>query len=134
MAGYSGKPLVSKLDIRPAYRILLSGEPKGFEALLAPLPPGVSFVGARVTQADCVILFATMASQLKRDATRFVAKLPPAGLLWIAWPKKAAKMATDLTETTVREIGLATGLVDVKVCAITEVWSGLKFVRRLRDR
>lgn len=134
MAGYSGKTLVVKLGIKPSHRVLLRHAPAGLASLLAPLPPGVSFVTARAHTIDCVLLFATQARELQSDFASLAAKLVPAGLLWVAWPKQAARVPTDLTENVVRGIGLAAGLVDVKVCAITEVWSGLKFVRRLSDR
>lgn len=134
MAGYSQKPLVSKLDIKPSHRILIQAAPSGFEKLLKPLPDGATLVGARSRQADCILFFANRAADLRRGFAALAARLPPAGLLWVAWPKKAARIETDLTEDVVRRIGLDGGLVDVKVCAITEVWSGLKFVRRLRDR
>lgn len=134
MAGYSGKPLVAKLGIKPSSRLQLRGAPPEFPAELRPLPKGVSFVGAQARQADCVLLFATTALELSRSFHKAAAVLPPAGQLWIAWPKRAAKVPTDLSENEVRRIGLAEGLVDIKVCAITEVWSGLKFVRRLKDR
>lgn len=134
MAGYSAKPLVAKLDIRPNHRLLLQGAPEGFLTLLHPLPAGVAVVTARAREADTAILFARLERDLRDRFPRLAARLHSSGLLWVAWPKKAAKVPTDLTEDRVRAIGLAAGLVDVKVCAITEVWSGLKFVRRLKDR
>ena len=134
MVGYSGKPLVAKLGIKPHSRLQLRGAPPGFAAELEPLPDGVSITGARAKQADCVLLFATTALELSRVFPRAAAILPPAGQVWVAWPKRAAKVPTELSEAEVRRIGLAGGLVDIKVCAITEVWSGLKFVRRLKDR
>jgi hypothetical protein len=134
MAGYSGKPLAAKLDIKPGHRVLLRGATAGFAALLAPLPPEVTFVTGRARAVDCAMLFTTTARDLEREFSPLAARLTPAGLLWVAWPKQASRVETDLTESVVRRIGLATGLVDVKVCAVTEVWSGLKFVRRLKDR
>ncbi|HSE46156.1 MAG TPA: hypothetical protein VLA89_12590 [Gemmatimonadales bacterium] len=88
----------------------------------------------RARAADCVLLFSISSAHLEKTFRRVVPLLPPAGMLWVAWPKKASKVETDLTEDVVRRIGLAAGLVDVKVCAITDIWSGLKFVRRLKDR
>lgn len=134
MAGYSSRPLVAKLDIKPGYRVLLEAAPKGFPALLSPLPEGVSLVTPRARQADAALLFVTSARVLAERFPLLATKLPPAGLLWVAWPKKSSGVATDLSEGVVRAIGLAARLVDVKVCAITETWSGLKFVRRLADR
>lgn len=134
MAGYSPKPLVGKLDIKPGYRVLLEAAPPGFPGLLAPLPEGVSLRTSRARQVDAALLFVTSARILAERFPVLAAKLPPAGLLWVAWPKKSSGVATDLTEGVVRTIGLEARLVDVKVCAITETWSGLKFVRRLKDR
>jgi hypothetical protein len=133
MPGYSGKPLVEKLGLKPSQRLALVGAPGGFVRELDPLPAGVR-LGADRGPLDCVLLFAPDAATLTGGFPRWAARLTPAGMLWVAWPKKAAKIATDLDENVVRRIGLAAGLVDVKVCAVTEVWSGLKFVRRLRDR
>jgi hypothetical protein len=132
--GYSSKPLVAKLDLKPGHRFQLREAPDRFEAELGALPAGAELVGARAKEADCVLLFSTGSGHLEKAFAKAVALLPPAGMLWIAWPKKASKVETDLTEDLVRRIGLAAGLVDLKVCAVTEVWSGLKFVRRLKDR
>ena len=133
MAGYSSKPLVEKLGVKPAHRLALVGAPDGFLRELEPLPTGVR-LGSGQGPLDCVLLFSSDAATLTAGFSRWAARLTPEGMLWIAWPKKAAKVPTDLDENVVRRIGLAAGLVDVKVCAVTEVWSGLKFVRRLRDR
>ncbi len=133
MAGYSGKPLVEKLGVKASHRLALVAAPEGFSRELEPLPAGVRVHAGR-GPLDCVLLFAPDRAALRAGFPRWAARLTPAGMLWIAWPKKAAKVATDLDENVVREIGLAAGLVDVKVCAVNEVWSGLKFVRRLRDR
>jgi hypothetical protein len=94
----------------------------------------VELIGPRTRTADCVLLFSTSSAHLEKTFGQTVPLLPPAGMLWVAWPKKASKVETDLTEDIVRRIGLVAGLVDVKVCAVNEIWSGLKFVRRLRDR
>lgn len=134
MAGYSGKPLVAKLDIKASCRLQLRAAPPGFLTELQPLRDDVRLVGAQAKRADCVILFATSVVELSGGFRKAAAVLPAAGHLWVAWPKKAAKVPTDLSENEVRRIGLAAGLVDIKVCAVTEVWSGLKFVRRLKDR
>jgi hypothetical protein len=131
--GYS-KPLVAKLGIKASHRLRIEGAPRGFTKLLGPLPAGAVIVSPTAMVADCVLLFASSASDLASAFPRAAASLPPAGMLWVAWPKKASKMPTDLSGDVVRTIGLTHGLVDIKVCAITDVWSGLKFVRRLRDR
>ena len=134
MAGYSGKALVQKIGLKPGHRLALAGEPDGFIKELAPLPEGVAVVSGGRTPLDCVILFADEARTLESRIARWTPRLAPAGMLWIAWPKKASKVATDVTEGFVRNTGLAAGLVDVKICAVNDIWSGLKFVRRLKDR
>jgi hypothetical protein len=135
MAGYSGKPLVQKLGFKAGYRVALSGAPPGFLEELRPLPDGLHLV-TRASRAplDGVLLFTPGQARLERELSGWIGRLAPAGMLWVAWPKRAAKVATDLDENVVRRIGLAAGVVDVKVCAVNEVWSGLKFVRRLKDR
>jgi hypothetical protein len=135
MAGYSGKPLVQKLGFKPGHRVALSGAPSGFLEELRPLPDGVKLVtSAGRAPVDAVLLFASNRARLDRELSKWIGRLAPAGMLWVAWPKRAAKVPTDLDENVVRRIGLAAGVVDVKVCAVSEVWSGLKFVRRLKDR
>ena len=108
--------------------------PAGFLGALEPIPPGITWRTELRSPLDGVLLFAAMAAALEAALAAAAAALTPAGMLWVAWPKKAAKVATDLTEDRVRDYGLEVGLVDVKVCAISDVWSGLKFVRRSRDR
>ena len=131
-AGYSGTPLVAKLGIKPNTRMLLVGAPKNFNDLLGPFPDGAK-VSPR-GNLDFAIAFVTGRDELAKQFDRIIDRLDANGMLWISWPKKTSGVATELTENVVREIGLAAGLVDVKVCAIDETWSGLKFVRRLRDR
>jgi hypothetical protein len=134
MAGYSGKALVEKIGLKPGHRLALAGEPDGFIKELAPLPDNVSVVTSGKASLDCVILFAGEARGLDARIARWGARLAPAGMLWVAWPKKASKVVTDVTETLVRNTGLDSGLVDIKICAVNDIWSGLKFVRRLKDR
>jgi hypothetical protein len=134
MAGYSGTPLVQKLGLKPGDRVRLLDAPPEFRSLLAPVPERVVWEKTLRAPLDFVVLFAPNRAALVRGFARAARSLSPAGMLWVAWPKAAAKVPTDLNENVVREHGLAAGLVDVKVCAITEVWSGLKFVRRLADR
>jgi hypothetical protein len=134
MAGYSTRPLVEKLGLKPSHRFALPGAPAGFAAALEPLPPGARVVTAGRSQLDFVLLFASDSATLGAGFTRWAARLTPAGMLWVAWPKKTSGVATDLDGNLVRKIGLGAGLVDIKVCAVDEVWSGLKFVRRLKDR
>ena len=134
MAGYSGTPLSTKLGIKPGSRVALVRAPEGFEKTLNPLPEGVRLrTQVRSTQ-DVVLFFATRRAELDRRFDSFARAIAPTGGLWIAWPKQSACVATDLREATVRELGLAHGLVDNKVCAVDEVWSGLRFVYRVKDR
>jgi len=135
MAGYSGTPLVKKLGFKEGFRTGLVNPPKGIQKELAPLPNNLSVsVGTLTKPLDLIILFADSQKMVKTEFLKLARKLRQNGMLWIAWPKKASGIATDLSENTVRDIGLAAGLVDVKVCAINDVWSGLKFVYRLEDR
>lgn len=125
MAGYSKKPLIEKLGLKPGIKARLIGA-------VYDAPPGVG----RTAKAplDFIHLFTKDRPTLEKQFPLLAGSLAPAGMLWISWPKKASGMETDLTETVVREIGLKTGLVDVKVCAVDDVWSGLKFVIRLKNR
>jgi hypothetical protein len=132
MAGYSGTPLVKKIGIKPGHRLAILNPPTGFDKELAPLPEGVQD-GDRAP-LDVAILFAANQAALAKGLRKLAAKLAPAGMLWVAWPKMSSGVSTDLREGVVRDIGLAAGLVDIKVCAVTEVWSGLKFVIPVKDR
>jgi hypothetical protein len=134
MAGYSGTPLVKKLGIKEGFRVSLVGAPEGFRDELDGLPSGVAFVTSVQAKLDFCLFFTKTRSELTQNFSRLSAKLTPTGMLWIAWPKRASGVATDLSDSVVREIGLNAGLVDVKVCAVNEIWSGLKFVIRVKDR
>lgn len=134
MAGYSATPLPKKLGIKEGSRIALVNAPEDFQGELGELPHNVEFVTRITRPLDIVLLFVLTERALLRDFKKFAAKLVSNGMLWVAWPKKASGVATDLSENRVRQIGLDAGLVDVKVCAIDDVWSGLKFVYRLKDR
>jgi hypothetical protein len=131
-AGYSGTPLPRKLGIKPGHRLALLAAPEGF----APdgLPEDVRIVRRAGGQADVIVSFHTSRAGLARRLPTLRAMMRPASGLWIAWPKRASGVATDVTEDVVREIALPTGLVDNKVCAIDDTWSGLRLVIRLRDR
>ncbi|HUQ62377.1 MAG TPA: DUF3052 domain-containing protein [Acidimicrobiales bacterium] len=135
MAGYSGTPLSKKLGIKNGSTVVLVGAPDGFELELAPLPEEVT-VRRRLSgqNLDVIVLFVSARAELERRFPGAAKSLQPAGGLWVAWPKRASGVPIDLTENVVREVGLATGLVDNKVCAISDVWSGLRFVIRLIDR
>lgn len=134
MAGYSGTPLVQKIGIKPGHRLVLRNHPPSFVKDLGQLPDGTAATDRLPGKADVVICFAERRSALEKDFPMLAAKLEVNGMLWIAWPKKASGKPTDLNENIVRDTGLGFGLVDVKVCAIDETWSGLKFVIRLKDR
>ncbi|HEX9608074.1 MAG TPA: DUF3052 domain-containing protein [Gemmatimonadaceae bacterium] len=130
--GYSGTPLVEKLGIKPGARLQLVSEPKEFAGLLGGLPDGSRVASRGVL--DFAMLFVKSQSDLRKRFARLRDRLESNGMLWVAWPKKTSGVETDLTEGIVREFGLESGLVDVKVCAVDDTWSGLKFVRRLKDR
>ena len=132
--GYSGTPLPKKLGIREGARVALVHAPKGFLDLLEPLPPGVELLRGVRGPLDVIVFFTKRSSQLVRRFPALAKALAPAGGLWIAWPKQASGVETDLAFQVVQAVGLAAGLVDNKVCAIDEVWSGVRFVIRLRDR
>jgi hypothetical protein len=136
MAGYSGTPLPKKLGIKPGSRVGLVGAPADFATTLGELPTGVvaRAVGRGSEPFDVIVCFARSVKDLVREMPALRGRLDPAGGLWIGWPKKSSGVATDLTEAEVRARGLALGLVDNKVCAIDETWSGLRFVVRLTDR
>ena len=134
MAGYSGKPLRDKLGIRDGHEVALLHAPPDFAATLTPLPSGVTIHERAFRDASVVVLFSREAAALEREFAPTARALPAGGMLWVAWPKKAAKQQTDLTEDVVRRIGLEAGLVDVKVCAIDDTWSGLKFLRRRGEK
>jgi len=137
-SGYSGTPVATKLGIKEGSTVVLVRAPEGFETVLEPLPRGVDLrrrlpSGGRRT-VDVALLFTTSLADLDRRFPDVAAALRPAGGLWVAWPKRSSGVQTDASENPVRDIGLAHGLVDNKVCAMTDVWSGLRFVRRLKDR
>ena len=138
MAGYSGTPLPKKLGIKAGHRVLLVDAPDGFD--LDPLPADVTIdrkpdaTYATITSYDVIVAFCPDAATLTDGFGDWRARLDTAGGLWIAWPKKSSGVATDLTENAVRDIGLAAGVVDNKVCAIDATWSGLRLVVRLADR
>lgn len=133
-AGYSGTPLVRKLGIRPDARLALLDAPQGFDEVIGELPAGVRVLRQARAPLDVIVAFFTARASLEQRFPRLKSALAPDGGLWIAWPKRASGRPTDLTEDVVRELGLAGGLVDNKVCAIDEVWSGLRLVYRRADR
>ena len=134
MAGYSGTPLPKKLGIKENTRVALVNAPPDFQTTLGALPASVTVVKQLRAPLDVIVWFTKSESDVLKRFDELAAKLAPAGGLWIAWPKKASGVPTDLNENVIRQIGLAAGLVDNKVCAIDETWSGLRFVIRLKDR
>lgn len=130
VVGYSGTPLAKKLGIFEGAQVALIRAPDGIEGLLAPLPAGVKLRRSLGSGADVILFFTMSRRSLENRIDRLKSAISPDKVLWVAWPKKAAKVATDMTEDVVREVALPTGLVDVKVCAIDETWSGLKLVVR----
>jgi len=134
MPGYSPTPLPKKLGIKDGFRVCLIDMPADVQAALKPSLAACTVNGQGKDPTDFVMLFTKSKSSLAKEFKTLNKSLAPAGMLWVSWPKKSSGVATDLDENIIREIGLAEGLVDVKVCAVTDVWSGLKFVRRLKDR
>lgn len=132
MPGYSGTPLPKKLGIKDGARVCLIDAPAEVRSALKAALDQCEM--ARDGALDFVMVFTKSAAVLAKEFSRLAKKLAPAGMLWVSWPKRSSGVTSDLDENGVREIGLAAGLVDVKVCAVTEVWSGLKFVRRVKDR
>lgn len=130
MAGYSGTPLAAKLGIKAESNIAVVGAPTDYLTLLSPLPEGVK-VGRRTSpDVDLVHLFSTRKADLARRLKGYRTALKPTAAVWVSWPKKASRVPTDITEDTIREVALPLGFVDIKVCAVSDVWSGLKLVVR----
>jgi len=129
-AGYSGTPLSKKLGIKAGSNLALVGAPKDYPQLIAPIPAGVKISGGLSPATDIVHVFSTRRADLERFLISFRSKVGPDATIWVSWPKRAAKVPTDITEDVIREVALPLGLVDVKVCAVTDVWSGLKLVVR----
>jgi hypothetical protein len=134
MAGYSGTPLSKKLGINPGARVCIVNADPGYTKLLEPLPENVSIVRNESLDLDLVHGFVTRRAELIDLISKFKKRIKQNGAIWVSWPKKAAKIATDVTEDTVREVALPLGLVDIKVCAVDEIWSGLKLVIRKENR
>ena len=133
MAGYSRTPLVKKLGIKPGSNIVFVNAPSDYAKEL-DLPADVSANSRSGKPLDFAQLFVKSEKELTKQFSRYAKRLNPSGMLWVSWPKKSSGVSTDLSENIVRDTGLAAGLVDVKVCAVNQVWSGLKFVFRLKDR
>ncbi|HEV7425810.1 MAG TPA: DUF3052 domain-containing protein [Thermoanaerobaculia bacterium] len=130
MAGYSGTPLAKKLGISAGCKAFADGAPSDYAMLLDPLPEGVTFVKNLTTSVDVIHLFTKSAAELDSRLRRWRDTIRNDAAIWISWPKKASKVATDITEDVIRDIALPMGFVDVKVCAVDDTWSGLKLVIR----
>jgi hypothetical protein len=134
MAGYSGTPLPQKLGIKPQFKVAFFELPGDVKTELKKDLSGCRLLKDGEEQLDFAMIFIRSQAEMKEQFSGFARRLAPAGILWVSWPKKTSGVATDLNENDVRRIGLVAGLVDVKVCAVNEVWSGLKFVIRVKDR
>lgn len=130
VSGYSGTPLAKKLGIKPGAKVVVTGAPKSYRASLEPLPEHVTFEKMVSESIELIHLFTDSRAALAAALARYRKAMRPDAIIWVSWPKKASKVPTDITEDTVREVALPLGLVDVKVCAVDEVWSGLKLVIR----
>ena len=128
--GYSGKPLAAKLGIKAGSEIYVAGAPEDYLKIIAPLPDGAAISSKLSKKTNLVHIFTSRKSELARALQSYRATLGSEAAVWVSWPKKSAKVPTDITEDTVREVALPLGFVDTKVCAVTEVWSGLKLVVR----
>lgn len=134
MTGYSGTSLAKKLGIKEGYRVALVNAPQNFAHELGPLPAGVVVVQRLQPSLNLILFFVANQSELTRRFAGLARRLIPNGMLWVAWPKKSSGVTSDLSFEVVQKMGLAEGLVDTKVCSVNDVWSGLRFVIRLRDR
>jgi hypothetical protein len=134
MVGYSGKPLVQKLGIKPGFCIFVDGLSTAYDDVVGKLPDDVTIAKTARAPLDMVHLFAAEAKGLAAKLRGYRKAIAPDGMIWASWPKKASGVATDVTEALVRETALANGLVDIKICAVSDVWSGLKLVIPVKDR
>jgi hypothetical protein len=135
MAGYSDTPLAKKLGIKEGFHVGLANAPKAFRKELFDCPPDVKFSTGNIpNRVNLILLFVDSERNLKKEFPKMMKKIPSNGTLWIAWPKKSSGIETDLSFGNVQKLGLTAGMVDVKICAVNEIWSGLKFVYRLKDR
>jgi hypothetical protein len=128
--GYSGTPLARKLGLKPGMSVHVAHEPEGYREWLAPLPDGVRFLSRWSADAQLVHHFADERRELEAALRRCREQLAPDAVVWVSWPKMSSKLPTDITEDVIREVALPLGFVDIKVCAVSEVWSGLKLVVR----
>jgi hypothetical protein len=134
MAGYSGTPLAKKLGIKPQTTLLVVNPPANYLQLLAPLPAGVAMARRLAPTVDVTHVFTTSRTHLSKVLQSTLRAMRPDAAIWVSWPKRASGVPTDVTEDTIRELALPLGLVDIKVCAVDETWSGLKLVMRKENR
>ncbi len=134
MAGYSGNPLPKKLGIKPSMTLVALDAPREYRSWLGELPAGVTIVSKPAGHLQAAHVFVTSKANLAKHLTAFRKQMDPAGFVWVSWPKKASKVETDVTEDVIRELALPLGFVDIKVCAVSDVWSGLKLVIRRSER
>ncbi len=134
MAGYSNTPLLKKLGIKPGFRVYLKNPPQGYLDLLKPLPDGITLLKRASKDIDVIHLFSKSRQELENLLKSSMTRIRQNGMIWVSWPKKSSKVSTDITEDVIRDIALPMHLVDIKVCAVDEVWSGLKLVIRKEYR
>jgi len=134
MAGYSGTPLTQKLGIKPGQKVVTIGAPPGYRKLLSPLPDAVSLATNVEPHAAFIHLFVVKRATLATELKRLRKLIADTGVLWVSWPKKSSGVKSDITEDVIREVCLPLGLVDIKVCAVDETWSGLKLILRRESR
>jgi hypothetical protein len=134
MSGYSGTPLAKKLGIKTEGSVYPVGAPRNYEELVAPLPEGVTVAPALSKDTDVIHFFTDSKAKLGSELRRFLKGMRQDAVIWVSWPKKASKVPTDITEDVIREVALPLGLVDIKVCAVDETWSGLKLMIRKENR
>ncbi|HXX41003.1 MAG TPA: DUF3052 domain-containing protein [Chthoniobacterales bacterium] len=134
MAGYSGTPLPQKLGIKPGSTVVALNQPANYESLLGKAAHNVKFSHRAVRGASFVHLFTTSRRELEKGLSMLRAKVADSGVVWVSWPKKSSGVPSDVTEDTIRKVGLPLGFVDVKVCAVDEIWSGLKLMIRRENR
>lgn len=132
--GYSGTPLARKLGIKEGFKIRLVDQPDYYFDLFADLPETLNILKDKKIKKNLIHYFTKSAAALRKDIVALRNEIEPNGMIWISWPKKASKIATDITEDTIRELALKNGLIDIKVCAVDETWSGLKLVIPVKDR
>ena len=133
-SGYSGTPLAKKLGLKPGFKMKLVNQPDYYFKLFSDLPPGIRKVSDGKVKKDVIHYFTQSAARLKKDVKQLRREMEEDGMIWVSWPKKSANVKKDLDENLVREVALSNGLVDVKVCAVDEIWSGLKLVIPLKER